>query len=179
MKIILEESQRLSAAREVHRMARSGSNQRADGDISLTDLPDLTPPENQYPHAPGFIKRVSSRDSGVALLVAKSSKMSLLKRAQSQRPSNADIAMFSLPPRGSVVKRSSTNRNLFAAIDEGSNLSENQQERHVGKAGDWQNSLKKLLAEGRDQLSPAASLSPEVDGENSSQQPDLPDSQDR
>lgn len=70
MKIILEESQRLSAAREGLRLTRNGSNERADGDISLTDLPDLT----EDVRAPGFIKRVSSRDSGAVLLGSKPSK---------------------------------------------------------------------------------------------------------
>ncbi|KAE9345021.1 hypothetical protein PF008_g8951 [Phytophthora fragariae] len=181
MKIILEESQRLSAAREGHRLTRNGSNERADGDISLTDLPDLT----EDAHAPGFIKRVSSRDSGVALLGSKTSKTSLLKRAQSQRPSNADIGLFKLP---SNEARKSTSRNSFNAIDESTqgqaDESDNQQDpnelRHRGsKPNDWQSSLKKMLAEGRDHLSPANSLGPEVDGDNKSQQGEGQDTQDR
>uniref|UniRef100_H3GT05 EF-hand domain-containing protein n=1 Tax=Phytophthora ramorum TaxID=164328 RepID=H3GT05_PHYRM len=101
MKIILEESQRLSAARE-DRLTRSGSNERADGDISLADLPDLT--ESAYPHAPGFIKRVSSRDSA-SLLGPKASKSNSLKRAQSQRPSITETELFGLPSSNSLLSR--------------------------------------------------------------------------
>ncbi|GMF16342.1 unnamed protein product [Phytophthora lilii] len=170
MKIILEESQRLSAAREGHRLTRNGSNERVDGDISLTDLPDLT--ESAYPHAPGFIKRVSSRDSGVALLVPKATKSNMLKRAQSQRPSNTEIGLFSLPSSESILSRRSTNRSSFASNDEShqgetSDLGDNQQEsselqRRISKNSDWQNSLKKLLAEGRDQASSSTSQGPET-----------------
>ncbi|KAL4086692.1 hypothetical protein PRIC1_013754 [Phytophthora ramorum] len=155
MKIILEESQRLSAARE-DRLTRSGSNERADGDISLADLPDLT--ESAYPHAPGFIKRVSSRDSA-SLLGPKASKSNSLKRAQSQRPSITETELFGLPSSNSLLSRKSTSRSSFASIDESTqgktHVENNQQEagelrRRVSKNGDWQNSLKKMLVEGRD-----------------------------
>ncbi|KAL4086865.1 hypothetical protein PRIC1_013924 [Phytophthora ramorum] len=155
MKIILEESQRLSAARE-DRLTRSGSSERADGDISLADLPDLT--ESAYPHAPGFIKRVSSRDSA-SLLGPKASKSNSLKRAQSQRPSITETELFGLPSSNSLLSRKSTSRSSFASIDESTqgktHVENNQQEagelrRRVSKNGDWQNSLKKMLVEGRD-----------------------------
>ncbi|KAG7390038.1 hypothetical protein PHYPSEUDO_009000 [Phytophthora pseudosyringae] len=173
MKIILEESQRLSAAREGHhRLARNGSNERADGDISLTDLPDLT--ESAYSHAPGFIKRVPSHDSGENLLVAKAGKSSMLKRAQSQRSPNTEMGLLSRLSRESNLSRGS-----FASIDEStqskSDAGDNQEEsnelrRRTSKSSDWQNSLKKILAEGRDKLSPATSLGPEVDGASRPQQ---------
>ncbi|KAL4115303.1 hypothetical protein PRIC2_013468 [Phytophthora ramorum] len=155
MKIILEESQRLSAVRE-DRLTRSGSSERADGDISLADLPDLT--ESAYPHAPGFIKRVSSRDSA-SLLGPKASKSNSLKRAQSQRPSITETELFGLPSSNSLLSRKSTSRSSFASIDESTqgktHVENNQQEagelrRRVSKNGDWQNSLKKMLVEGRD-----------------------------
>ncbi|EGZ21603.1 hypothetical protein PHYSODRAFT_497048 [Phytophthora sojae] len=111
MKIILEESQRLSAAREGLRLTRNGSNERADGDISLTDLPDLT----EDVRAPGFIKRVSSRDSGAVLLGSKPSK-NMLKRAQSQRPSNSEIELFKLPSNEAILARKSTSRNLVSLV---------------------------------------------------------------
>lgn len=168
MKIILEESQRLSAA---HRPMRT------DGDISLTDLPDLA--ESTNSHAPGFIKRVSSRDSGVSMLVAKTSKSSmLLKRTQSQRPSNTEMGLFSLPSNESILSSKSSSRGSFRSIDESAQdkscARDNQEElrRRVSKNGDWQNSLKKMLAEGRDKLSVSSSLGPEVDGDSRSQQPE-------
>ncbi|KAL3662960.1 hypothetical protein V7S43_011904 [Phytophthora oleae] len=171
MKIILEESQRLNAAREGF---RNGSNERADGEISLTDLPDLT--ESAYPHAPGFLKRVSSRDSGATLLAAKASKSNMLKRAQSQRQSNTETGLFSAR---SILSRKSTTRGSFVSIEEftqdktdaGSNQEEPANPRRcVSRNSDWQNSLKKMLAEGRDQLSSPASLGPEMDGDNRLQQ---------
>ncbi|KAK1938091.1 TRAF3-interacting protein 1 [Phytophthora citrophthora] len=175
MKIILEESQRLSAAREGYRLPHTGS-ERADGEISLTDLPDLT----DSAHAPGFLKRVSSRDSGAMLLEAKTSKSNVLKRAQSQRQSNKDSGLFRTP---SIASRKSTTRGSFALIHEFTQdkTNENNQEEsakpRVPKSSDWQNSLKKILAEGRDQLSPAASLGPEMDGDSNLQQQESPAAQ--
>lgn len=144
MKIILEESQRLSAAREGYR-----------------------------PHAPGFLKRVSSGDSGVTLIEAKTSKSNVLKRAQSHRQSNKEIGLFRAP---SILSRKSTSRGSFASIDElaQDKANENNQEEstkpRVPKSNDWQNSLKKMLAEGRDQLSPAVSLGLEMDSDSNLQQ---------
>ncbi|KAG6574651.1 Calmodulin (EF-Hand superfamily) [Phytophthora cinnamomi] len=172
MKIILEESQRLSAAREGYRLTRNGSYERADFDISLTDLPDLM----ESAHAPGFIKRVSSRDSGTSLLAPKTSRANMLKRAQSQIPSNPDAGLFKLPSNAAILTRKSTSRGSFELVDESTQArSDNQQDpgefrRRTSKSNDWQSSLKKMLAEGRDQLSPANSLGPEVDVDNKSQQ---------
>ncbi|POM60719.1 TRAF3-interacting protein 1 domain containing hypothetical protein [Phytophthora palmivora] len=107
MKIILEESQRLSAARGGHRLARNTSSERTDGDISFSDLPDLT--ERANSQAPESIKRMVSRDSGVALLAAKTGKSNTLKRAQSQTPPNT---LLRTPSSESVTSRRSTNRAL-------------------------------------------------------------------
>ncbi|GMF22172.1 unnamed protein product [Phytophthora fragariaefolia] len=177
MRIILEESQRLSAAREVHRLTRRSSKDRGDGDISLADLPDLT----DDAHAPGFIKRVSSRDSGAAFLVSKANKANLLKRAQSQRPSNSDAGLFKLPSNEALLARKSSS---FASVDDYTQAKEDNQKestefpRRDSKPNDWQSSLKKMLAEGRDQHSPANSLGPEVDMDKM-QQPQQQDVQDR
>lgn len=161
MKIILEESQRLYSIREAHRrLSRSDSNERADGDISLTALPDLTATGRTSPHAPGFIKRVSSRDSGVALLVSKPGSTNMLKRAQSQRPSMSG-GLFRPGSGESVISRKGTDNQQDAG----------EIQRRTSKNGDWQSSLKKMLAEGRDQA-PPTSVRPEVNATGSNQKDD-------
>ncbi|EEY56541.1 uncharacterized protein PITG_10084 [Phytophthora infestans T30-4] len=93
MKIILKESQRLSGAHE-----SLGRRECEDGEISLTDLPDLTDPS-----IPGMIKRVSSRDSGEALLVSKTSKLDMFKRSHTHKQLNMDMGLFSVPSSDSIL----------------------------------------------------------------------------
>lgn len=111
MKIILEESQRLAMYRDRisesgRRISKRGSKRADDVDISLTSLPDLSSgllsaPTRQTSEGnpEHFIKRVSSGDSGVALLGLKQQPPVLL-RALSQRPtkSNLDSLVVSLRP---------------------------------------------------------------------------------
>ncbi|OWZ14523.1 hypothetical protein PHMEG_00011983 [Phytophthora megakarya] len=171
MKIILEESQRLSAARGNQRLARNSNIERPNGDISLADLPDLT--DNTNPHTPESIKRVVSRDSGVALLTSKTSKSNTFKRTQSQRNDNG---LSRIPSSESVTSRSTT-RSSYASPYEsarGKNRGDNQNEtnelrRRVSRNNDWQNSLKKMLAEGRDQPTTPTAHGPEVDVDSRSQ----------
>ncbi|KAG6964830.1 hypothetical protein JG688_00007520 [Phytophthora aleatoria] len=112
MKIILEESQRLSGAPE-----GLGRREREDADISLTDLPNLT--DSEYPSVPRIIKRVSSRDSGEALLVAKTSKMDMFKRSQTHRQFNTEMGLFSVPSSDSILSsKSSSRKGSFTSIDE-------------------------------------------------------------
>lgn len=80
MKIILEESQRLSLLRERLTAKTSATD---DADISLTGLPDLSLPLPELLEKTRLIKRVSSRE-GSAILTPKRVKPTLL-RSQSQR----------------------------------------------------------------------------------------------
>ncbi|ETL40653.1 hypothetical protein F441_08431 [Phytophthora nicotianae CJ01A1] len=174
MKIILEESQRLSGARE-----GLGRREREDVDISLTDLPDLT----DSSQAPGVMKRVSSRDSGEALLVPKTSKLNMLKRSHTQTQFNTEMGLFSVPSSDSILSTKSSSRGSFtdeAKVNPSGNQAELRElRRQTSKTNDWQNSLKKILAEGRDN----SSLGPEVDGDTRSQlgtpQKNALDTQDR
>ncbi|KAG2847787.1 hypothetical protein PC118_g2357 [Phytophthora cactorum] len=172
MKIILEESQRLSGAPE-----GLGRREREDADISLTDLPDLT--DSEYPSVPRIIKRVSSRDSGEALLVAKTSKMDMFKRSQTHRQFNTEMGLFSVPSSDSILSsKSSSRKGSFTSIDESgqgkTKAGDNQAEsgelrRQTSRNSDWQSSLKKILAEGKEKVSSPASLGPEVDSDTKSQ----------
>ncbi|KAG7398436.1 hypothetical protein PHYBOEH_011138 [Phytophthora boehmeriae] len=175
MKIILEESQRLSAVRENHhRHSRNASITRVDEDISLADLPDLTPTGGANRQPSGFLKRMSSPDPTAALLETKTYSTSMLKRAQSQNPSKTGLGVL-VPGL-----RQPTKRNSFAVSDEiaPATLSDNQKERselrrRVSRNGGWQSSFKKILAEGRDQ-SPLISVGPEADHDITSRTQDSP-----
>ncbi|KAI9993358.1 hypothetical protein PInf_015436 [Phytophthora infestans] len=155
MKIILKESQRLSGAHE-----SLGRRECEDGEISLTDLPDLTDPS-----IPGMIKRVSSRDSGEALLVSKTSKLDMFKRSHTHKQLNMDMGLFSVPSSDSIL---SSRRGSFTDESKDTTM-DNQAEAselpiRTLKNSDWQSSLKRILAKGKEKVSTPASVGPEVDG---------------
>lgn len=105
MKIILEESQRLAMYRDRisesgRRISKRNSKRSDEVDISLTSLPDLSSgltgalarqtSESNSTADPHFIKRVSSGDSGAALLAPKQ-QPPVLVRALSQRPMKSNL----------------------------------------------------------------------------------------
>lgn len=167
MKIILEESQRLSLLRE--RMTAKNAT-ADDADISLTGLPDLSLPliELETPHLqhkPKLTKRVSSRDSFVFLTpnrVKPTLSRSQSQRYQIDRPSLAGTPqtfftrgkLDSSPDDDDIVlaRRSSVAKvSLLRGLggdggdsDDNSNSNEKP----------WQASLKKMLAIGQDPSDP-------------------------
>ncbi|RLN86768.1 hypothetical protein BBJ28_00003152 [Nothophytophthora sp. Chile5] len=200
LKIILEESQRLIALREGGRdnatssgsqqLSHNSSNAHADGDISLTDLPNLSPSESTLPRRPRLFKRMSSRDSGLVVLTSKVANPTMLMRSQSQRSDNSRVALFTSPTSDTSAVKKDVNA-LPSSIEESATEADvgswrngngslptgevlgNQEEvpgqhRQSSNAGDWQGSLKRLLAEGRDHPQ-SLTTTPETDGQSASQ----------
>lgn len=168
MKIILEESQRLSFLRQ--RMTAKNAT-ADDADISLTGLPDLSLPliKLETPHLqqkPKLIKRVLSRDSSV--LLSPNRVKPTLSRSQSQRY-QINRSTLAVTPQTSFTKRSKL---LEPAPDEDDtvvarNSAANASMMGLGGGGDtdddnnsssekpWQTSLKKMLAIGQEPSDPA------------------------
>ncbi|RLN47961.1 hypothetical protein BBJ28_00001687 [Nothophytophthora sp. Chile5] len=194
MRIILEESQRFIAQREgggdkatssgSQHLSRNPSNTRVDGDISLTGLPDLSPSEITLSRRPKLFKRMSSRDSGLEVLTPKVVNPATLIRSQSQRFDSSRVTPFTSQMSGtSAVKKDANalsssikqagvgswrNGSLSTGEVVGNQEEAPEQRRQSSNASDWQGSLKRLLAEGREQPQSLATT-PETNGQGASQ----------
>lgn len=205
MKIILEESQRLVMYRDRisesgRRISKRHSKRSDDADISLTSLPDLSQGLAETPNIlpattaasnPSLLKRVSSRDSGIAMLTPKQ-KSPVLVRSMSQRqpssPASNDlldsekrsdshlrlqgtkslnIENISAPSSSRVIppKEKSTPENDHPPIKTNDLAS--------GDGKTWQASLKKILDDGRQgEVVPLSGI-----GTTSSNNEDTPETQ--
>ncbi|KUF75967.1 calcium-binding protein CML8 [Phytophthora nicotianae] len=102
----------------------------------------------------GYEEEAEAQDkvnSGEALLVPKTSKLNMLKRSHTQTQFNTEMGLFSVPSSDSILSTKSSSRGSFtdeAKVNPSGNQAELRElRRQTSKTNDWQNSLKKILAE--------------------------------
>lgn len=157
MKIIMEESQRLTLMRE--RMT-SKTTAADDADISLTGLPDLSLPlveleKSQQPSKPKLTQPSSSRDTTISL-TPKSVKPRL-SRSLSQRSQIEATSVSSILPAGEEHTPSQRDRpTILSAADDAPwertsalVVPEATSDDNNNGVKPWQASLKKMLASGQ------------------------------